>query len=174
MAESEAESKPQALISVSDKTGIVDFAKTLLSIGFELIASSGTHKLLQQSGLTVTEVSEVTSFGELLDGRVKTLHPNIHAGILARNTQSDLRELKENGIQPISVVVCNLYPFKATISNSDCTLEKAIENIDIGGVTLLRAAAKNYARVTVICDPQDYGIVCEQVSLSLLVLHVFK
>ncbi|VDD91521.1 unnamed protein product [Enterobius vermicularis] len=159
--------KQRALLSVSDKSGILAFAKSLVSFGFELIASSGTYKLLKSAGLPVREVSEITSFNEMLGGRVKTLHPAIHGGILARTTESDLRDLQANGIELVSIVVCNLYPFQEAIAKSGCLFEEAIENIDIGGVTLLRAAAKNHSRVTVICDPRDYGGVCEE-SLHFL------
>ncbi len=147
---------PRALLSVSDKTGLVELAQVLIELGWDLIASGGTATALQQAQLPVTPVEVVTGMPEMLDGRVKTLHPAIHAGILVRDQETDLQDLSRHGYAPISMVVCNLYPFEQTIRQQGITLEQAIEQIDIGGVTLLRAAAKNFARVTVICDPADY------------------
>ncbi|MFH4981804.1 hypothetical protein AB6A40_008513 [Gnathostoma spinigerum] len=152
-----------AILSVSDKTGLVPFARTLSAVGLQLVASGGTAKLLRDNGLDIKDVSEITSFQEMLGGRVKTLHPAVHSGILARNIPSDLKDMEKNNFQLVAVVVCNLYPFEATIRKVGCTIDDAIENIDIGGVTLLRAAAKNHERVTVVCDPRDYDTVAEQV-----------
>ena len=148
---------PRALISVSDKTGIIDFARQLNALGWELVASGGTAAALEAGGLPVTSVERVTGQAELLDGRVKTLHPAIHSGILARDTDADLAQLTDQGFAPISLVVCNLYPFSETAQAPDKSEDEIIEQIDIGGVTLLRAAAKNFARVTVLCDWGDYG-----------------
>jgi phosphoribosylaminoimidazolecarboxamide formyltransferase/IMP cyclohydrolase len=157
----------QALISVSDKTGIVELAKKLHQFGINIISSGGTAKLLQEAGIAVTEVSEYTNFPEMLDGRVKTLHPKIHAGILARMDLPEHNQAIQNaGIPPIELVIVDLYPFVETIARADCTLEDAIENIDIGGPTLIRAAAKNYQYVTVIIDPEDYPILLTEMESS--------
>lgn len=154
----------RALISVSDKTGIVEFAKELNNLGVEIISTGGTHKTLQEAGIRVTGISEVTNFPECLDGRVKTLHPNIHAGILARRSNTDhMKQLSDLNIETIDLVVVNLYPFKQTILKEGVTREEAIENIDIGGPTMLRSAAKNYQDVAVIVDPADY----EKILLEL-------
>ena len=150
---------PRALLSVSDKTGLVDFARGLTELGWTLIASGGSAGALRDAGLAVTEVAQVTGAAEMLGGRVKTLHPAIHGGILARDTDADRAELARHGIQAIDLVVCNLYPFRQTVARPGIALDEAVEQIDIGGVTLLRAAAKNSARVTVICDPATYGSV---------------
>lgn len=150
----------KALISVFDKEGVLSFAKGLEDLGFGLISTGGTASMLRENGLTVEDVSEVTGFPECLGGRVKTLHPNVHAGILARrDEEEDMAFLEERGISPIDLVVVNLYPFKETIQRADVTRELAIENIDIGGPTMLRAAAKNHSAVTVIVDPSDYEAV---------------
>ena len=146
----------RALLSVSDKTGLVELGVGLVENGFELIASGGTARTLREAGLAVISVSDVTGFPELLGGRVKTLHPAIHGGILAQRTEGHLAELDAEGLSPIDVVVCNLYPFVKTVADPNVTFEEAIEQIDIGGVTLLRAAAKNCAHVTIVCDPADY------------------
>jgi phosphoribosylaminoimidazolecarboxamide formyltransferase/IMP cyclohydrolase len=153
---------PIALLSVSDKSGLVDFARALAGLGWEFVASGGTAKALSETGLTVTEVADLTKAPEMLGGRVKTLHPTIHGGILARSTEEDRAELEQYGIRSIEMVVCNLYPFQQTVADPNVSLDEAVENIDIGGVTLLRAAAKNFARVTVICDPADYNAVAEE------------
>src|SRR4051812_42355933 len=138
----------RALLSVSDKTGLVDFARALASQGVALVSTGGTAKLLAQAGLEVTEVSAYTGFPEMLDGRVKTLHPRVHAGLLARRDSPEhMKTLKDAGIEPIDLVVVNLYPFAQTVAKPGCTFEDAIENIDIGGPTMLRAAAKNHAGV---------------------------
>jgi phosphoribosylaminoimidazolecarboxamide formyltransferase/IMP cyclohydrolase len=147
----------RALISVSDKTGVVEFARKLKIMGFELLSTGGTAKLLSDSGIAVRSVSDYTGFPEMLDGRIKTLHPKIHGGLLGKPNLSDhADQMKEHGIEPIELVAVNLYPFEAAISKEGCTLEDAIENIDIGGPTMIRAAAKNYPDVTVIVDPKDY------------------
>lgn len=147
---------PTALFSVFDKRGLVDFARQLAGLGWRLMASGGTATVLNNAGLHVTDVSSVTGAPEMLGGRVKTLHPAIHAGILARPTEADLAELAIHQIQPIDLIVCNLYPFEQTVAQPGITLAEAIEQIDIGGVALLRAAAKNFERVGVVCDPADY------------------
>lgn len=153
----------RALISVSDKTGVVEFAGQLKGMGWDIIATGGTMKLLRDSGLEVINISDVTGFPEICDGRVKTLHPKVHGGLLGRrDLQSHLDALKENGIEFIDMVCVNLYPFRQTIAKDDVAMEDAIENIDIGGPSMLRSAAKNYRDVTVVCDPQDYAaVICE-------------
>jgi phosphoribosylaminoimidazolecarboxamide formyltransferase/IMP cyclohydrolase len=147
---------PIALLSVSDKRALVDLSRALGELGWTLVASGGTAGVLRESGLAVREVAELTGAPEMLGGRVKTLHPAIHAGILARSGPADAAELARHGIQPIELVICNLYPFREVVAGSDVSLAEAVEHIDIGGVTLLRAAAKNFERVTVLCDPDDY------------------
>ncbi|XP_012696178.2 bifunctional purine biosynthesis protein PURH [Clupea harengus] len=155
-----------ALLSVSDKNGLLDFAKRLVSVGLALVASGGTAKALRDAGLHVRDVSELTGFPEMLGGRVKTLHPAVHGGILARHTPSDKADMDKLGFSLVRVVVCNLYPFVKTVSAPDVTVEAAVEQIDIGGVTLLRAAAKNHARVTIVCDPADYDLVATEMEGS--------
>ena len=160
----------RAIISVFDKTGLVDFALGLAELDWELVASGGTARELRRAGLVVRDVSEITGAPEMLGGRVKTLHPTVHGGILARDIPEDRAELLAYEIKLVDLVVCNLYPFEQTISQPGITLDEAVEQIDIGGVTLLRAAAKNFQRVTVICDPADYGWVgsaFEQEGLNL-------
>ena len=152
-------SQPRALLSVSDKTGLVEFARKLHDAGVELLASGGTAKRIADAGIPVRAVEDVTGFPEILGGRVKTLHPAIHGGILARRTEHHLTELEEYGLSPIDIVVVNLYPFQTTVAQPNVTLATAVEEIDIGGVALLRAAAKNHESVTVICDPADYDAV---------------
>jgi phosphoribosylaminoimidazolecarboxamide formyltransferase/IMP cyclohydrolase len=148
----------RALISVSDKSGVVDFARALAARGFSLLSTGGTAALLEREGIPVTEVSAYTGFPEMLDGRVKTLHPRIHAGLLARGDDAKHRAaLAAAGIDAIELLVVNLYPFQATVARAGCTLEEAVEQIDIGGPTLLRAAAKNYGSVAALVDPADYG-----------------
>ena len=155
----------KALISVSDKTGIVEFAKELEALGIEIISTGGTYKKLKEEGLKVTEISELTGFPECLDGRVKTLHPKVHAGILAmRSKETHMQQLKDLGIDTIDFVVVNLYPFKQTILKENVTREECVENIDIGGPTMLRSAAKNYQDVSVITDPADYEIVLNELK----------
>jgi phosphoribosylaminoimidazolecarboxamide formyltransferase/IMP cyclohydrolase len=154
---------PKAILSVHDKTGLLEFARGLQSLGWTLIASGGTAKLLRENKIPVTEVSDYTGSPEILGGRVKTLHPAVHGGLLARSTEADLAELKKLGWDYIDLVAVNLYPFEQTVAKPGVTLEEAIENIDIGGVTLIRAAAKNHQRVTLCCDPADYPAVLEEV-----------
>ncbi len=154
-----------ALISVSDKTGVVDFARALNGMGISILSTGGTAELLSQNGITVTEVADYTGFPEMLDGRVKTLHPKVHGGILARrDLESHTTAISQHGISTIDMVVVNLYPFQQTVAAPQCTLENAIENIDIGGPAMLRSAAKNYRDVTVICDPSDYAHVLEEMK----------
>jgi phosphoribosylaminoimidazolecarboxamide formyltransferase / IMP cyclohydrolase len=147
---------PIAILSVHDKTGILEFAQGLSSLGWTLLASGGTAKLLRDNNISVTDVADYTKSPEILAGRVKTLHPAIHGGLLARPTDADHQELLDLGWDYIDLVAVNLYPFEATISKPNVTYEEVIENIDIGGVTLIRAAAKNHERVTLVCDPVDY------------------
>jgi len=150
---------PTAILSVYDKHGLEEFAAGLHALGWRLLASGGTARLLRQKGLPVVEVAEYTRSPEILGGRVKTLHPAIHGGLLARPTEEDHRQLLDLGWDYIDMAVVNLYPFEATIARRGVTYEEVIENIDIGGVTLIRAAAKNHARVTLVCDPKDYAMV---------------
>ncbi|MGM9924861.1 MAG: bifunctional phosphoribosylaminoimidazolecarboxamide formyltransferase/IMP cyclohydrolase [Bacillus sp. (in: firmicutes)] len=157
----------RALISVSDKTGIVEFAKQLKEVGFEIISTGGTSKALQEAGVEVIGISDVTDFPEILDGRVKTLHPNVHGGLLARHDDPDHKQqIEAHNIQPIELVCVNLYPFQETIAKEDVTVEDAIENIDIGGPTMLRSAAKNHEYVTVVVDPADYKKVINEYKES--------
>ncbi|UWZ79900.1 bifunctional phosphoribosylaminoimidazolecarboxamide formyltransferase/IMP cyclohydrolase [Geoalkalibacter halelectricus] len=157
----------RALISLSDKTGIVDFARELSGFGVELLSTGGTAKLLRDSGLKVKDVSEFTGFPEMLDGRVKTLHPKVHGGLLGlRDNPEHVAVMAEHGIEPIDMVVVNLYPFEATVAKEGCTLEDAIENIDIGGPTMLRSAAKNNRDVTVIVDHGDYAEVLAEMKAN--------
>ena len=148
--------KKLAILSVYDKTSLIDLARGLITLEWQLVASGGTARRLREAGLVVTDVETLTGSPEMLGGRVKTLHPVIHGGILAQATAVDQADLTVQNINPIHLVVCNLYPFQETIAQPDVTLATAVEQIDIGGVTLLRAAAKNHARVTVLCDPADY------------------
>src|SRR5690606_14180065 len=150
----------RALLSVSDKSGIVEFARGLLDLSFELISTGGTARALRDAALPVTEVAEVTGFPEIMDGRVKTLHPKIHGGLLARSGIDDYA-LAAHSIAPIDVVAVNLYPFERVIARPNATLEDAIENIDVGGPARIRAAAKNHERVSVVVDPEDYSMVIE-------------
>jgi phosphoribosylaminoimidazolecarboxamide formyltransferase / IMP cyclohydrolase len=153
----------RALISVTDKTGLVDFAKGLREFGVHILSTGGTAKLLRDHGVEITEVSEYTGFPEMLDGRVKTLHPKIHGGILGiRDNESHVKTMAEHGIEPIDMVVVNLYQFAKTVERPGCTLADAIENIDIGGPTIIRAAAKNNLYVAVVTDPQDYPAILEE------------
>ena len=155
----------RALISVSDKTGIVAFAKEMADLGIEIISTGGTYKKLKDEGVAATEVSEVTRFPECLDGRVKTLHPAVHAGLLAKRDNPDhMKQLEDLDIETIDFVVVNLYPFKETILQSNVNWDEVVENIDIGGPTMLRAAAKNYQDVTVIVDPSDYTVVLDELK----------
>ncbi len=154
------------LVSVSDKTGVVDFVSKLDKLGVkEILSTGGTAKILRDNGLTIKDVSEYTKFPEMMDGRVKTLHPKIHGGILAvRDNSNHLQQAKDNGIDLIDMVIVNLYPFSKTISNPDSTFEDAIENIDIGGPTLIRASAKNFKYVVVVIDPEDYERVLKEIE----------
>ena len=155
----------RALISVSDKTGIVEFAKGLKELGFDIISTGGTSKTLQENGVEVIGISEVTGFPEILDGRVKTLHPNVHGAVLAKQGDADhMAQLKEHNIEPIQLVCVNLYPFQSTIAKPDVTVEDAIENIDIGGPTMLRSSAKNHEYVTVVVDSTDYPAVLAELK----------
>lgn len=169
--------KKRAIISVSDKTGAVDLAKELVGLGYEIVSTGGTFKAITQAGVQATYVTEITGFPEILEGRVKTLHPHVHGGILAKRTPEHLEQLEKLGIVPIDLVVVNLYPFKQTIAKENVTLEEAIENIDIGGPTMVRAAAKNYQSVTIVVNPSRYeqvigelkskGAVSAELRLSL-------
>jgi phosphoribosylaminoimidazolecarboxamide formyltransferase/IMP cyclohydrolase len=155
----------RALLSVSDKTGLVDFAQTLAKAGYELISTGGTAKALRDAGLAVADISDITGFPEMLDGRVKTLHPKVHGGLLfLRDNEEHRKQAAAHDIAPIDLVVVNLYPFEQTIAKPDVTLEHAIENIDIGGPSMLRSAAKNYRSVTVITDPADYAVVSAEIT----------
>ncbi len=154
----------RALISVSDKTGILEFAKQLVTAhNVEILSTGGTYKVLSEAGLKITEVSEYTGFPEMMDGRVKTLHPKIHGGLLGRRGQDDAI-MKEHGIDPIDMVIVNLYPFEATVAKENCSLEDAIENIDIGGPTMLRSAAKNHKDVAVVTNPDDYANIMTELT----------
>ncbi|WP_297324836.1 bifunctional phosphoribosylaminoimidazolecarboxamide formyltransferase/IMP cyclohydrolase [Nitrosomonas sp.] len=156
-----------ALISVSDKTGIIDLAQTLIQYGITILSTGGTAKLLHDAGIAVTEVSDYTGFPEMLDGRVKTLHPKIHAGILACDDLPDHQEaLNHAAIPNIELVIVNLYPFREAIAKQHCSLDEAIENIDVGGPTMVRAAAKNYRKVTIVTDPQDYSLLSEELGVN--------
>lgn len=160
---------PPAILSVSDKTGLLEFAKKLNQAGLRLVASGGTAKAIRDAGMLVSDVSEITGHPEMLGGRVKTLHPAVHGGILARKIATDQADMARQNYQYVSVVVCNLYPFVETISKAGVTVPDAVEQIDIGGVTLLRAAAKNFARVAIVCDPKDYEQVGNELATTGLV-----
>ena len=147
----------RALLSVSDKRGIVEFARALVALGYEIVSTGGTAEALRQGGVAVVPIERVTGFPEMMDGRVKTLHPKVHGGLLARRGHAgDERALKEHGITPIDLVAVNLYPFRETVAKPETTFEQAIEHIDIGGPSMLRSAAKNHERVVVVVDPDDY------------------
>ena len=155
----------RALVSVSDKAGVVEFCQNLVRLGWEIIATGGTQKLLDDSGVKTIGISDVTGFPEICDGRVKTLHPKVHGGLLARrDDESHLKALKDNSIEFIDMVCVNLYPFRQTIAKPDVKMEDAIENIDIGGPSMLRSAAKNYRDVTVVCDPEDYARIIKEIE----------
>lgn len=157
----------RVLISVTDKAGIVEFAQGLRTFGAEILSTGGTAAQLRKSGVPVIDVSDYTGFPEMMDGRLKTLHPKIHGGLLAlRDNPGHMNALREHGINLIDMVVINLYRFEDTVAKEGCTLEHAIENIDIGGPTLLRAAAKNFQAVTVVVDPADYHLVLHEVKLN--------
>jgi len=164
----------RAIISVSDKAGITDFAQGLSELGFEIFSTGGTKKALEAK-VPVRSVSEITNFPEILDGRVKTLHPAVHGGILARrDLPSHLEELAKNNIQPIDLVAINLYPFLETVSKENVSLDEALENIDIGGPTMIRAAAKNFPSVIVVVDPADYGLILEKLRAGGLEFEARK
>jgi phosphoribosylaminoimidazolecarboxamide formyltransferase/IMP cyclohydrolase len=153
-----------AIISVTDKSGVVEFARSLEKVGIEILSTGGTAKTMRDAGIKVTDISEYTRFPEMMDGRVKTLHPKVHGGLLARRDhQMDVQMMKTHGIKDIGLVVVNLYQFEKTIAKSGCTIEEAIENIDIGGPSMLRSAAKNFKYVTVIVDPSDYSRVLKEI-----------
>jgi phosphoribosylaminoimidazolecarboxamide formyltransferase/IMP cyclohydrolase len=155
----------RALMSVSDKRGIVDLAVKLHGLGIQILSTGGTARLLKENGLPLTLVSEFTKSPEMLDGRVKTLHPKIHAGLLARRDNPDhMRQLAEQGCLPIDMVIVNLYPFEQTIAKRESTFAQAIENIDIGGPTMIRAAAKNFQDVAVLVDPDDYPGIAQELE----------
>ena len=157
----------RALLSVTDKGGLVEFGRGLAEMGVGLISTGGTARVLREGGLQVTDVSQLTGFPEMLDGRVKTLHPVVHGGILARRDDPSHREqLAQQHIATIDLVCVNLYAFEATIAQEGCTFEDAIENIDIGGPTLIRASAKNHADVTVVTDPADYAVVLQEMQAN--------
>lgn len=155
----------RALISVFDKTGIVDFAKQLSNNGYEIVSTGGTYSLLKQNSINVIQIDDITGFPECFDGRVKTLHPKVHGGILfMRDNEEHIQKAKELGISGVDIVVVNLYPFKETVSKDNCTFENAIENIDIGGPTMIRAAAKNHKDVAVVVDPSDYNKIIDEIK----------
>ncbi len=157
----------RALISLTDKAGIEGFAGELVQLGIELLSTGGTARKLREAGLTVMDVSEFTGFPEMLDGRVKTLHPKVHAGILNQRANGDhQRQCAEHGLRNIDLIAVNLYAFEKTIADRNCSLAEAIENIDIGGPTMLRAAAKNFHDVTVIVDPADYPLVLQEIKAT--------
>ena len=155
----------RAIVSVSDKSGVVSFAKELAQMGVEILSTGGTAKTLREQGVPVKDISEYTGFPEMLDGRVKTLHPKVHGGLLGQRSKKEhVSKMNEHGILPIDLVAVNLYPFEATIAKENCSLEEAIENIDIGGPTMIRSAAKNFPDVTVVVDPLDYGAVLAELK----------
>lgn len=157
----------RALMSVTDKSGLVEFAKGLSKFKVHMLSTGGTAKTLRDNGVEITEVSDYTGFPEMLDGRVKTLHPKIHGGILGiRENKEHVGTMSQHGIEPIDMVVVNLYAFEKTVAKPDCTLEEAIENIDIGGPTLIRAAAKNSRYVAVVTDPADYKSILDEMEQS--------
>jgi phosphoribosylaminoimidazolecarboxamide formyltransferase/IMP cyclohydrolase len=155
----------RALLSVTDKSGLVELALGLEGFGVQMLSTGGTARILRENGVKITEVSDYTGFPEMLDGRVKTLHPKIHGGILGiRENQAHVETMAEHGIEPIDMVVVNLYAFAKTVDRPGCTLEEAIENIDIGGPTLIRAAAKNSRYVAVVTDPDDYPVILDEMK----------
>src|SRR5438128_11604869 len=157
----------RSLLSVSDKTGLTSLAQGLAELGVELISTGGTRKALAEAGLKVRDISEVTGFPEILDGRVKTLHPKIHGGLLAiRGNPQHVGTIAEQGIQPIDMVVCNLYPFEATVARPGSSHEEIVENIDIGGPSMVRSASKNYHDVVVVTDPGQYATLLEELRAN--------
>jgi len=156
-----------ALISVTDKSGIVEFARSLEKLDVEILSTGGTARALRDGGVTVMDISDYTGFPEMMDGRVKTLHPKVHGGLLGRrDNQQDLQMMQRHGIKSIDLVIVNLYQFELTVAKEGCTLEEAVENIDIGGPSMIRSAAKNFKDVTVITDPSDYSRVLAEISES--------
>jgi len=156
-----------ALISVTDKGGIVEFVKSLERLGIEILSTGGTAKAMRDGGIKVLDISEYTGFPEMMDGRVKTLHPKVHGGLLGRrDNQQDIQMMNIHGIKNIDLVLVNLYQFELTVAKEGCTLEEAVENIDIGGPSMLRSAAKNFKHVTVIVDPSDYSKVLKEITES--------
>jgi phosphoribosylaminoimidazolecarboxamide formyltransferase/IMP cyclohydrolase len=154
-----------AVISVTDKSAIVEFARSLQDMGVEILSTGGTARVMRDGGVTVVDVSEYTGFPEMMDGRVKTLHPKVHGGLLGRrDNQQDVQMMEKHGIKRIDLVVVNLYQFEQTVAKEGCTLEEAVENIDIGGPSMLRSAAKNFKYVTVVVDPSDYPQVIQEIS----------
>jgi len=154
-----------ALISVTDKSGIVEFAKSLEKLGVEILSTGGTARTMRGGGIKVLDISEYTGFPEMMDGRVKTLHPKVHGGLLGRrDNQQDIQMMSTHGIKKIDLVLVNLYQFEKTVAKEGCTLEKAVENIDIGGPAMLRSSAKNFKHVTVIVDPSDYSKVLKEIT----------
>lgn len=166
--------KKRALLSVSDKTGAVEFGRALTELGFELVSTGGTYQALEKAGVPVTAVSDVTGFPEIMDGRVKTLHPKIHGGILARPIPAHLQVAEELGIGLIDVVAVNLYPFRETIAKEGISREDAVEQIDIGGPAMVRAAAKNHERVAVIVEPSDYAAVVAELRENGIISREIK
>lgn len=157
----------RAIMSVTDKAGVVDFARSLSTFGVQILSTGGTARVLREGGLTVTDISEYTGFPEMLDGRVKTLHPKVHGGILGmRDNPEHVKMMKEHGIENIDLLVINLYQFEKTVAKKGVTLKEAIENIDIGGPAMLRSSAKNFRDVTVVVDPADYGPVLKEMGDS--------
>jgi phosphoribosylaminoimidazolecarboxamide formyltransferase/IMP cyclohydrolase len=157
----------RAILSVTDKTGVVDFAKKLSEFGVQILSTGGTAKALRDGGVSVMEISDYTGFPEMLDGRVKTLHPKVHGGILGvRDNEEHVKMMKKHGIENIDLLVINLYQFEKTVAREGVTLEDAIENIDIGGPAMLRSSAKNFRDVTVITDPADYSIVLDEMKAN--------
>jgi phosphoribosylaminoimidazolecarboxamide formyltransferase/IMP cyclohydrolase len=157
----------RAILSVTDKSGLVEFAQKLQDFGVEVLSTGGTASMLREGGVTVQDVSDFTGFPEMLDGRVKTLHPKVHAGILAQRSNPDhMKTMASHHLKVIDMVVVNLYAFEKTVAREDCTLEEAVESIDIGGPTMLRAAAKNYQDVAVVVDPGDYVAILDEMQAS--------
>ena len=155
----------RAIISVTDKTGIVEFANSLSRFGVQVLSTGGTARTLREGGISVTDISDYTGFPEMMDGRVKTLHPKVHGGLLGiRDNPEHVKMMKAHGIEPIDMVVVNLYQFEKTVAKEGVTLDEAIENIDIGGPSMLRSSAKNFKYVTVIVDPADYKLVLEEME----------
>ncbi len=157
----------RAIISVTDKSGVVDFARGLKRFGVEILSTGGTAKALREGGVEVQEISDYTGFPEIMDGRVKTLHPKVHGGLLClRDNPEHIRAMEENGIKPIDMVVVNLYQFQKAVERPGITLDEAIENIDIGGPSMLRSSAKNFKFVTVVVDPSDYGAILSEMQAN--------